>query len=272
MNNKYCKIVQDLLPNYIEGLTSDETNKFIEEHLKECVECKEIYTRMKEEFYKKESDEKVNINFLKKHKKQISKLRITLFIIIIAILILLVNVGRKTYILRKYENANIEYSKCTNYYKKMENEGAISEIWRKDEKILFKRTSESGEQIIYSDQNDTWIIVNEKNPEVKIATRLSEESKIASIGSLASPVLPSNNIWAEIGTAFLSRITTKNVDGVKCYDIYVFPDYIHTLVDKNTLLIKQGINGKYLEYRINNVTDEEVKMPDLTGYEIRNEK
>ena len=37
---KNCKIVQDLLPNYIEKLTSDETNIFIEKHLKECEDCK----------------------------------------------------------------------------------------------------------------------------------------------------------------------------------------------------------------------------------------
>ena len=30
---KECKVVQDLLPNYIEGLTTKETNEFIEEHL-----------------------------------------------------------------------------------------------------------------------------------------------------------------------------------------------------------------------------------------------
>ena len=34
--NKDCKIVQDLLPNYIEKLTNEETNKYIEEHLNEC--------------------------------------------------------------------------------------------------------------------------------------------------------------------------------------------------------------------------------------------
>ena len=28
-----CKIVQDLFPNFIENLTNDETNKFIEEQL-----------------------------------------------------------------------------------------------------------------------------------------------------------------------------------------------------------------------------------------------
>ena len=41
--NRNCKIVQDLLPNYIEKLTTEETNQFIEEHLKECDECKKSF-------------------------------------------------------------------------------------------------------------------------------------------------------------------------------------------------------------------------------------
>ena len=47
MKERDCKIVQDLLPNYIEKLTNEETNKFIEEHLKTCEECKKIYDNMK---------------------------------------------------------------------------------------------------------------------------------------------------------------------------------------------------------------------------------
>ena len=38
-----CKIVQDLLPNYIDKLTNDETNQYIEEHLAKCNECKKIF-------------------------------------------------------------------------------------------------------------------------------------------------------------------------------------------------------------------------------------
>ena len=44
-NEKICKIVQDLLPNYIENLTSEETNIFIEEHLNTCSNCKNIYEK-----------------------------------------------------------------------------------------------------------------------------------------------------------------------------------------------------------------------------------
>ena len=50
MNGKKdCKIVQDLLPNYIEKLTTEETNQFIEEHLKECDECKTVLENMQKD-------------------------------------------------------------------------------------------------------------------------------------------------------------------------------------------------------------------------------
>ena len=37
-----CKIIQDLLPNYVENLTNEETNKFIDEHLTDCEDCNNI--------------------------------------------------------------------------------------------------------------------------------------------------------------------------------------------------------------------------------------
>ena len=55
-----CKIVQDLLPNYVEGLTNEETNLFIEEHLRECNTCEKIFNNMKAEIQK--PDKEVNKN------------------------------------------------------------------------------------------------------------------------------------------------------------------------------------------------------------------
>lgn len=43
-----CKIVQDLLELYMEKLTSDATNEYIEEHLEECNKCKRKFDKMKE--------------------------------------------------------------------------------------------------------------------------------------------------------------------------------------------------------------------------------
>jgi len=44
-----CEIVKDLLPSYIDGLTSAESNSEIEEHLLTCQECTEILEQMKTE-------------------------------------------------------------------------------------------------------------------------------------------------------------------------------------------------------------------------------
>ena len=41
MKEKECKLVQDLLPNYIEKLTSKESNKIIETHLRNVQNAKE---------------------------------------------------------------------------------------------------------------------------------------------------------------------------------------------------------------------------------------
>ena len=70
MNNKIdCRIIQDLLPSYIDGLTSEYTNQVIEEHVEECEPCKEMLQRMQEP-EKKQENELKELDAMKKiHKK-----------------------------------------------------------------------------------------------------------------------------------------------------------------------------------------------------------
>ena len=84
MNKKDCKIVQDLLPNYIENLTKEETSKYIEEHIKECEECKELLDKMRTEI--KSNDEKRDLREVKYMKKFKNKIRILKFIILLIVL------------------------------------------------------------------------------------------------------------------------------------------------------------------------------------------
>lgn len=42
-----CGIVKDLLPLYAERITSEASNKAVEEHLKECEQCSKVYQEMK---------------------------------------------------------------------------------------------------------------------------------------------------------------------------------------------------------------------------------
>ena len=36
-----CNIVRDILPLYVEDMVSEETEKFVKEHLAECKNCRE---------------------------------------------------------------------------------------------------------------------------------------------------------------------------------------------------------------------------------------
>ena len=64
-----CDIVRDLLPSYVDGLTSETTNEAVNEHLKECPECTEALKRMKEP-EKTDSEPKAEVNYLKKIRRR----------------------------------------------------------------------------------------------------------------------------------------------------------------------------------------------------------
>lgn len=44
-----CSVVKDLLPLYAEELTTDDTNRVIEEHIENCSECRQEYRMLQED-------------------------------------------------------------------------------------------------------------------------------------------------------------------------------------------------------------------------------
>ena len=44
-----CEMIRDLLPLYVEGLTSGESSRQIEAHMETCEDCRGRYLRMKED-------------------------------------------------------------------------------------------------------------------------------------------------------------------------------------------------------------------------------
>jgi len=69
-----CEIIMDLLPGYVEKLTSERTNQAVEEHLESCENCREAYEQMTEEMHPLEGEkipEPVRVlPFLKKMKNR----------------------------------------------------------------------------------------------------------------------------------------------------------------------------------------------------------
>ena len=101
-NRLTCAVVKDLLPLYIDKLTSDETNQLIDEHLESCQDCKELLNKMSNlEISHIDNDEmleeKAEIDFLKKTKKSYMKKTISSILIVMVIAVCLV-VG-KVYII-----------------------------------------------------------------------------------------------------------------------------------------------------------------------------
>lgn len=83
-----CTVVKDLLPNYIEGLTTPETNEMLEEHLASCAPCNGTYnymrakTELKEEAIRKDNQGK---RFFKK--ARVRRLTITFIALVMALIL-----------------------------------------------------------------------------------------------------------------------------------------------------------------------------------------
>ena len=90
MNTKMdCRIIQDLLPLYVDGLTSMYSNQQIEAHLKECPTCTQMLEYMKEPDDIVQVEER-EVDFMRKIQKHLFKWKafsgtILIFAILLAI-------------------------------------------------------------------------------------------------------------------------------------------------------------------------------------------
>lgn len=108
--DKNCKIFQDLLPSYIERVTSEETNQFMEEHLSSCEECKKIYEEMTAELKKDVVKNTEVVKTIKKYKRKIRNLKIFIWTVIVLIILAVVSwIGFRFYIVRNALIHNVDY-------------------------------------------------------------------------------------------------------------------------------------------------------------------
>lgn len=117
-----CEIIRDLLPSYIDGLTSRESNEAIEEHLTGCVECREMLSEMRKDLNTERTKEETNIQPFLKIKKA------TAWKVLVAIILTAV-VGA----------LGIEYYKMYYYHGKSmsSNEVTVSCVEEKNIKSLY---------------------------------------------------------------------------------------------------------------------------------------
>lgn len=101
-----CEVVRDLLPSYVEGLTSDVTNEEISSHLSSCMECERLYNEMKEPI--ETPMETKEMDYLKKVKQRTNK-TILIGITALAVLFFLI-IGIRLYIVGSKVNSVANYN------------------------------------------------------------------------------------------------------------------------------------------------------------------
>lgn len=269
---KDCKIIQDLLPNYIEKLTNEETNKFVEEHLKECEECNKIYESMKKELdVKSEEREVKEVNYIKKFSKKMKILRRILAAIIILFVIV---VGRKVIILTNLQHKAQETRKDipSNYYARIQSysgkDMTIVESYQDGEDYLVNYTNFSQER---------GKIVNKwyKSGDETLFFSEIEDKKIVSKRGSASinPISFTSEIFIEnVFLAIASNVEKIEINGKECYmirdgDTEKFIDietgYAIRLID--------NLNNRIVDYHyeFGVVEDKHLERPDTTGYVLQ---
>lgn len=94
-NDLTCEVVQDLLPSYVDGLTSDVSNQAVEQHLKTCESCRNLFSEMREPMngedvseindgQKADSKKLSEIDYLKKIRSK-NRMRILAAVLIVVI-------------------------------------------------------------------------------------------------------------------------------------------------------------------------------------------
>lgn len=297
-----CEIVQDLLLGYVDGVLNTESKKLVEKHLVECENCQKKLEYMKKDIEENEYNQRKQIDYLKKlrRKSRVKSVFMALgFVLIICFIYYLIKFMKINDIMNKAS----EYSNKTNYYTEqiMTDDGRASVIkeYHKDgkyktvtefysdngvEKTFIQYGSEDSNEIItiYQDKK-TAIIDNGKNAEIINEANSSNDN---------SYIDNTKSLFNKLEATFTMSIETDNYDIGK--DYYIIKNKFEpnnreeTWVDKETGLvlrritkggsktyfpgtdIKKKVNDVVIDYKYDfeTVTDEDVKVPDLSEYKI----
>lgn len=272
-----CKVVQDLLPNYVEKLTNEETNKYIEEHIETCEECKKVLENMKKEIkMPDEEKQKKEVKFLKKYNR---KIKILSGIILAIIIIYGIIVIRNTFILANLVNktSNIWNSNNmhTTIYAHSGKRLSIVDTYYKDGKSLTKMTTYDRNEIIkmigYNDENKNEMYVEQAGN--KVAFVNSNPVKV-----IITPHMYFSNRFELIFRAATSIISSSKCNGEDCYfiDTWGLKEYYSkktglTVREMNVISTTEDgtFNGVTdYKYEFGKVTEEDFVLPDISEYQI----
>ena len=294
-----CKIVQDLLLGYVDNVLNEETKNLVEKHLSECSICRDKLEEIKSDIKENDNIQKREIDYLKKIRRN-SIIRSIIIAISIIITIFFIIILSKFIIINNIFIKGEKSLQTENFYKEtreeiQNGEVSITEEYYKDGKYksIWKIYSDEGAKImsttyktVDSDECVT-IYENEKIARIEKGNLIKDTSSEEFLKLV--PFIQDNNIIATIGKAFLMSIDTYNDNGEYYVLKYKYekPQNWEIWIDKKTclpikLVNKNGRksfftgtdivkevsdNTQEYKYEFGTVTDEDVKVPDISGYE-----
>ena len=265
---KDCKIVQDLLPNYIEKLTSKTSNDFIEEHLKECNDCKNILENMEKEIkINEEKRDNREVEYIKKYNKKMKLSKKILLIILSILLIYILTVAYKYTILTVIQKRNEISNNSENRYYHSLTQDTIIEVYKKDgiEKINLKQVQGNGDITFWKNENtkEEYVFWN--------ASKIYSKNEGGIMAISPSSMMTAPDFVSRLIVAIhpMMFIGTQKYNDTSCYNLK-YGD-IYEIIEKETGLILYSNNGgsRNIKYSFDTVTDEDVKLPDISGYTLK---
>lgn len=90
MEKMNCNVVYDLLPLYLDGLCSEESNQMVETHIKECERCSKTLERMRQDV---KLPEDKDVEVIKKVKRRIQIEKAVIAFVIVFVLVNAILIG-----------------------------------------------------------------------------------------------------------------------------------------------------------------------------------
>ena len=305
-DKKECKIVQDLLPSYIDNLTTKETKDYIDEHLEKCQECKKMLEEMKKDLNlnipKKDNRE---VKYIKKFNRKINILKL---IILLAIVVFIIITARKVIIISSLSKKAEDIINTENYhtitYSYRLEDYSKTEVFSLGNKKKIIMTQVKGNKVnkitmfakkceTTNKENDKYIaniyreFKDEKDGEFGKIVNLNQEIEI-----FVNPqnVTKTENYLQLIIYSMFSSIKNTTFNGQECYYISNFKNVDSKLdegayINKSTGLPISSIAYEYKNsdgtrgrvptsdyvYEFNIVKEEEFVEPNKDEYKIINQ-
>lgn len=204
-------------------------------------------------------------------------LTVAIIIILLAIIIILVGTFRKYSIIESYKERDNEIKSADNIFVKTEGD------WNREQRKMGNNYSikvfrdDGSYYTIYDNGQEKWIVYDDT--EEKSAVKMEEiDSSLFSTGTNVF-FEDDANFFTKLQNALSSRISMEEVDGKECYAIkangenkgviYVSKDDYTPVKIERYSSDGETLESSYTyEVQFDVVTEEDVAIPDLSGYTI----